>query len=172
MFIQNRIALHRISIIQIMLSVCFCFWFDISLLCFSIYVFFFFTFSWFLHSVAHWSDNVKKNNICFVMVTVLCQRAKKFIFVLLKSQNLLPIAMAWRSIGTDNADLINQLEGTCIFYIITKYRANCWGFRSVQNETKRMLCRNHIAGIQSRTWTCAINFFYDCEFLVCFFVSM
>lgn len=44
------------------------------------------------------------------MVTVLCQRAKEFIRIILKSQNLVPIAMAWRSIGSDNADLINQLE--------------------------------------------------------------
>lgn len=56
------------------------------------------------------------------MVTVLCQRAKNSIRLIFKSQNLNPIAMAWRSIGSDNADLINQLEGMCI-YIIVKYRA-------------------------------------------------
>lgn len=56
------------------------------------------------------------------MVTVLCQRAKQFIRLVLKSQNFNPIAMAWRSIGSDNADLINQLEGMCI-YIIVKYQA-------------------------------------------------
>lgn len=45
------------------------------------------------------------------MVTASYQRAIKSICVILKSKNLNPLAMAWRSIGTDNADLINQLEG-------------------------------------------------------------
>lgn len=49
------------------------------------------------------------------MVAVLRQRAKDLIRLILKSQNLNPLAMAWRSIGSDNADLINQLESTCVF---------------------------------------------------------
>lgn len=56
------------------------------------------------------------------MVTVLRSRAKNSLRFILKSQNLNPLAMAWRSIGSDNADLINQLEGMCI-YIIVEYCA-------------------------------------------------
>lgn len=47
------------------------------------------------------------------MVTVLHRLAKKLVHVSKESQISNQIAMAWRSVGTDNADLINQLEGKC-----------------------------------------------------------
>lgn len=45
------------------------------------------------------------------MVTVLRRLVEKVICLANNSQNINPHGMAWRSVGSDNADLINQLEG-------------------------------------------------------------
>lgn len=48
------------------------------------------------------------------MVTVLRRLVKEVQQFSKESRIFIPIAMAWRSIGSDNADLINQLEGSFI----------------------------------------------------------
>lgn len=59
------------------------------------------------------------------MVTVLNRFTKDLFHLTTKFRIFIPITMAWRSIGTDNADLIKQLGGK--FYIIksnTKVKNN------------------------------------------------
>lgn len=49
------------------------------------------------------------------MVTVLRRLQKELLHIANESQIFIPIAMAWRSIGKDNADLINQLKGNILY---------------------------------------------------------
>lgn len=48
------------------------------------------------------------------MVIILRRLVKQTIGIFGKTQNLFKKTMAWRSVGTDNSDLINQLEGKLI----------------------------------------------------------
>lgn len=54
------------------------------------------------------------------MVTILRRLVKEVLRFSKESRILIPVAMAWRSIGSDNADLINQLEGTFLYNPNTK----------------------------------------------------
>lgn len=53
------------------------------------------------------------------MVTNLRHLSKEIFCINKSLQHLIPLKMAWRSIGNDNADLINQLEGK--YFLFGKY---------------------------------------------------
>lgn len=50
-------------------------------------------------------------NAYFVMVIILRRLVKEFVCATKYSQNFVRSRMAWRSIGSDNADLMDKLEG-------------------------------------------------------------
>ncbi|XP_055299674.1 protein-L-isoaspartate(D-aspartate) O-methyltransferase [Sitodiplosis mosellana] len=75
--------------------------FDVSLLL-SLSLLFVIAFSCFLRECVFYRTEVK-----FVMVTILRRLVQEVVYL---TKNFHPLRMAWRSVGSDNADLINQLE--------------------------------------------------------------
>lgn len=119
--------------------------FDITSLCYLFYLFSWYTFFYFstcMHRLTYESEMTQRVQFCYgLSVVVIPHLVCKLRLVRNRIIHLSSRTMAWRSVGRDNADLVNQLEGCFIvFYLIlpsfvSRREAKWSDFHQYPNET-------------------------------------